>query len=513
MFDKSLLNSKATVKGFIKKHKSATKTSDAPTGRLFQEMDSMSFTENGAPTYNTSGSGLLDLFAMGGSLRKRSEEEIIKMFESAYKENGLYAIRLLFYLRDIRGGLGEKRTARLIFNYIANTADSDFVSKIIEHVDFYGRYDDLFYFNNPKIMKDVILPFIKNRLMKDMDAEHPSLCAKWMPSCNTSSKTTRALATQVRKHLKLSEKEYRQMLSKLRKKIDIIETKMTQQQWENINYSTVPSNAMKLYRKAFYKHDETRFKKFIEQVKSKDPAVKDPKVKINTQTLLPYEIIRDVMSGKHDDALEAMWNNLPDWTNGKNAICVVDTSGSMSGLPIQVALSLGMYFAERNKCPQFQNRFITFSQNPKLQKIEGDTLYSKVRNLDNAQWDMNTNLEAVFDLILNTAKSNNLTQEDLPETIYIISDMEFDSSTRNTDKTLFDAISKDFKEAGYTRPSLVFWNVNSRNNNTPVKMHTSGTALISGSSPTVFKMVVSGNLDPYQIMIDTLNGERYARIK
>jgi hypothetical protein len=274
---------------------------------------------------------------------------------------------------------------------------------------------------------------------------------------------------------------------------------------------------MMKYRKAFDKHDHVRFEEFIGKVNTGE-------AKINSSVLYPHEIVGKVMDHQIDNSIaEAMWNNLPDWINGsdENSIAVVDTSGSMWGTPIQVAISLGLYMAERATGP-YKDHFITFSANPELQSVRGDTLATRVRNMENASWNMNTNIEAVFDLILNTAIKHDISQDEMVKRLYIVSDMEFDAATGSggynyvptADETLFQTIRNKFAKAGYEMPALVFWNVNARNKQFPMKMDERGFVNVSGFSPSIFKTLMTGEFTtPYELMLGVLNSERYAPIQ
>ena len=469
---------------------------------LMKKETNKTLTENAALTLKSTESKVLDLFSIGGALRTRTPKEIEQKVSQALGEDKLKAIKCLFYLRDIRGGQGERRTFREGLKILSNYYPEE-TKKILKLIPEYGRWDDLFYLDNVEI--DII---IKEQLEKDIESDKPSLLAKWLPSENSSSVKTKALAKKVRKYLGYSSKKYRKVLTDLRNKIKIIETKMSSNKWNDIDYSKVTSKASMIYKKAFEKHDEEGYTKYLE-------AVEEGKEKINTKTLFPYEIIRQARR-ENNKTLDLLWKNLPDYTNNdEKAIVVADVSGSMQGTPMDVSVSLAMYFAERNK-GIFQNKFITFSERPELQEIYGSTLNQKIRNLENAHWDMNTNIQAVFDLLLNTAVKGSVKEIDMPKTIYIISDMEFDNATSSgyyeEDKTNFEVIKEKYSEAGYEMPTLVFWNVDSRQDNVPVDQNEKGVVLVSGCSPTIFKMAIK-KTTPYEFMLEVLNSERYKKIE
>lgn len=458
-----------------------------------------SFTQNGAVTHSTSGSYCLDFFATAGGMRGKDP---LPLFYRALEEDVEITIRLLLWLRDIRGGAGERELFRKVF-YSLCTSHPDIATMIIPKVPFIGRWDDLLSFSVE--VQDACIEYIAEALHNG-----DALCAKWMPR-EKSSKGI--LGYAIRKAMGLSSREYRKLLSGLSR---TVEQDMSAHRWNSIKYSHVPSQAMKKYTKAFYKHDKDRFAQYIEDVKN-------GKVKINASTIHPHELLGKYLTAYgvspllvHDktinNAIEAQWYALPNYVEEKHssAICVCDTSGSMAGLPIRVAVALSIYFAERTTGP-FKNEFITFSKQPQLQVLTGKTLQQKVHNLIKANWDMNTDLDAVFELILKKAKSHKLSNEDLPKSIIIISDMEFDKCTQKNKRTNYEQMHKRYSEAGYDVPHVIFWNVSSiSSNNIPVKMHESGATLISGFSPSILKHVMSGEqLTPFVTMINTIMNDRY----
>lgn len=450
-------------------------------------------TENDAVTFIRSGSSLLDFYAQAGAMRG-NKSEALDLFKKAFAEDRLKAVKILFYLRDVRGGQGERDLFRACLEWLG-TDYSEIFEKVVGYVSEYGRWDDMF-FDNPKCFE-----LIGNQLKEDSKTEKPSLLAKWLPTINASSKNTKAKARFFAEKLGLSEIEYRRTIRGIRKQIKAVEELMSARKWEDINYSSVPSQASRIYKNAFKEHDEVRYGEFIEKAEKGE-------VKINASTLYPYQIYKSVQDD-YSRTLEALWNQLPDYTQGKNALVVADVSGSMSGDPMSVSVSLALYFAERNK-GQFKDYFITFTGNPRLQKVQGSNLRDKMNSIERAQWEQNTNLQAVFDLILNTAIQNSTPKEELPKTIYVISDMEFDSACDT--RTNFEVIKNKYVQSGYEMPNIVFWQVDARSGkNLPVQTGERGVALVSGFSPVVFKMAVE-NKTPEEIMLDTINSERYSKI-
>ena len=450
-------------------------------------------TENGAVTLRSTQNPLVDFFALAGSTRNNPTLGI-DLFKKSFAADRQAAIRILFYLRDVRGGQGERALFRNALAYLAEY-ENELTSKLVEHVPEYGRWDDLFGLQVEKFM-----PMLEAQLDEDLDSETPTLLAKWMPSENTSSQKTRALARGMMKALGYTSKKYRQTLSKLRARIKLVEHKMSAKEWAAIEYDKVPSQASLKYRKAFGRNDYERYTKFLEKV-TKGEA------KINTSTLYPYQVYDAVGT----QGAEQMWANLPDYTDGRNALVVCDVSGSMftSEKPsaISISVSLALYFAERNT-GIFKDHFFTFSSSPELQKIQGKTLMDKINSIQKSEWGMNTNLNKVFTLLVDTAVKNHADPAEMPDTIYVISDMEFDACASLTN---FEAIDEMYKASGYTRPQLVFWNVQARNKHVPVTENQQGVTLVSGASASTFKLVMEGKT-PLDLVMEIVNSDRYAPI-
>lgn len=485
--------------------------------KALKEKSNITYTENGAVTYKSTESECLDLFYQAGALRNASEKTIQNIVQRAFIENSNFTMKILFYARDIRGGLGERRFFRIAINYIAGIYPES-IRKNLKYISEYGRWDDILSLYNISALKEEIINIINTQLNDDIgnmrEGKDVSLLAKWLPSVNTSSEESRRTAKSIANALGMSEKTYRKKLSELRKYIDIIENRLRQRDY-TFEYSKQPSNALMCYKKAFIRNDCKRYMQYLNDVRN-------GKADMNTGTLYPYEIVRHSLkyniSSEEQLSLDTTWNSLADIKNSQNAIAVIDGSGSMycgmgSPKPYEAALSLGLYFAEHSK-GAFANHFITFSMSPKLVEIKGNNIVDKVKYASAYNECANTNLQAVFDLILKTALSQKTPQHELPDTIYVISDMEFDSCVYDgrRNMTNFEAAEKKFKNYGYKLPNVVFWNVASRNSQVPVKMHQSGATLVSGSSPKIFDMVKNGEMNPYKFMMDIINSERYSKI-
>ena len=469
-------------------------------------------TENGAVTHASTMDNLLDFFYHAPA--KRGDSEVETLFFKALSSDASLATQILFYLRDPRGGQGERDSFRKCLAIVKKERPFIF-DTVIHMVSEYGRWDDILMFTDSPTVKDLVKLQIHNDIVaKTLDKNASiSLLGKWMPSINTSSKETQALGRKWAKILGYTEKQYRLVLSGLRKQIDIVESKMSANQWGSVNYSAVPSRASLLYREAFKRHDETRYNEFVEK------AVKG-EVKINSAVLFPFDIIHKY--GVHswgdasdvDNTLEALWNQLPNYADSnKNALVVADVSGSMSGTPMEVCISLAIYIAERNK-GAFKNQFITFSETPSLEYLVGNTLREKITNLSQANWGMSTSLEKVFDLILNAAVEHNVKQEFLPDSIFIISDMEFNRCMDDGDLTNFERAKGRFEMFGYTLPKVIFWNVASRNLQAPVTKDEKGVYLVSGCSPSIFEKAINATaVSPIEMMMEVLDNPRYAPVK
>ena len=470
-------------------------------------------TENGAVTHITTESDCLDLFATIGALRRASDEEIEARFSRAYCENRDIAMKLLFFARDIRGGLGERRVFRVILRWLAQNQPES-LRKNLAHVAEYGRYDDLLALMDTPCEREM-MEVLRAQLEADWEAlddgEEVSLLAKWLPSVNTSSREAVLHAKRLARFFGLTDADYRRTLVALRARIRIIENNLREKDY-SFDYSKQPSKAMYKYRKAFMRNDAERYGEFINRVSAGEAT-------LHASTLMPYEIITPFFNGNVSDAerkaINATWMSQEDFGTAENALAVIDGSGSMYGWgnpkPITVALSLGIYFAERNT-GAFKNHFITFSEKPQLVEIKGEDILDKVRYCHGFNEVANTNIQRVFELILNVAKKNCVPQEELPKKLYIISDMEFDYCAEDASLTNFAYAKKLFSEAGYTLPEVVFWNVASRNRQQPVTMNEQGVALVSGCTPRLFSMVASGTLNPYAFMLEVVESERYAKI-
>lgn len=476
----------------------------------------MTTTENGAVTYASAGSKCLDLFATIGALRRESEREIIERFVQAYTEDADLAMKLLFFARDVRGGLGERKVFRTIFRWLAKNEPVS-VQKNLEYVGEYGRFDDLLALMDTPCEKEMLI-YLRKQFEADMEnlaeGNPVSLLGKWLPSVNASNEETVHQAKKIARAFGMNDAAYRKALTALRARIRIIENYLREKDY-TFDYEQQPSKALFKYKMAFWRNDRERYEAFLSGTITGD-------AKLHADHVAPYELVESYLNTRWNSispeekaSLNATWAALPDFGEKENALAVIDTSGSMyydgKPVPAAVALSLGLYFAERNK-GSFRNHFIEFSEKPQLIEIKGETFVDKLRYLTTFNEIADTNLEAVFDLILRTAVKHQVPQEELPAKLIIISDMEFNYCVNNASITNFENAKQKYAAKGYRLPEVVFWNVASRNRQQPVKMNEQGVVLISGATPRIFSMVAGGNLSPYTFMMEVLQSERYAPI-
>ena len=487
--------------------------------KALKEEFNYGLTENGGVKHNSTMSDVLDMFAMGGAMRSRSDADIITMFKKAYNEDRNLALKCLFYLRDVRGGQGERRFFRVIWKWMG-TMMLDECEHLIPLVAEYGRYDDLFELFDT-MAEDAMVSYIREVVAEDKD----HLVYKWLPSINTSCARTRVLGRKFAKAFDMTERQYRKMLSEGRKACHLVESLMSQNHWDQIAFDKLPSRAGLLYKKAFMRREETK-ERYEEFMDSKT-------TKVNAGTLNPVDIAHQILSHYSNprmterQAWQKYWDCLPDYYNGREepGIAIVDVSGSMYGQPIEAAVSLGAYIAERGKGP-FKNHFITFSGNPQLVEFSGVDIYDKFKRAENADWGQNTNIEAVFNMLLNVSIGNHVSKKDMPKTLYIFSDMEFDramtsgraqddrwlsyhSLSKNQLDTVIEAQARKWKSYGYELPRIIFWNLDARTQNIPALG--GRFSYVSGFSPVMISTILGGK-DGYDLMMDKLMSERYRAI-
>lgn len=480
-----------------------------------------SITENGAIAYKTSGKKLTDFNFKISYYRNHPEEaknDFRDLMESC--ESMETIARYIFYIGDIREGLGERNLFKICLKEFLKYLDGERIEKILHFIPEYNRWDSLWktIIDDEELFTHA-LSIINNQLLFDLTnqekGESVSLIAKWLPSENASSEETKQMAKKIYRGLHLTPKEYRVVLSTLRKYIDVTERKMSLNQWNEIKYESVPSKANLLYSNSFLKHDAERRKAYIESLKKGE-------TKINSSVLYPYEIIDKYTCmnyftwerTKYNEVYEQMWKALPK-LNIKNTLVVRDGSGSMisrvgNTTALSVATSLSLYLSENNS-DEWKNKFVTFSSHPQVIDLSDcKTLKSKLDKIFEYTDCSNTDIYATMRLVLNTAIKNNVKQEEMPEMILIISDMQFDGHLFNMSGSLFDNIKIQFECAGYKLPKICFWNVAGNYSDTiPLQENEYGLILCSGFSTNIVKMFLSGEIDPYKILLNTINSKRY----
>ena len=455
-------------------------------------------TINDMKAFKDTSNALTDLFFKIGASRGK---DIIPDFVKAYVKDPNLALRIALWTRDIRGGAGERELFRNILRYL-EVNDPDAAEKVLVKIPELGRFDDLFCFQTPRL---------KNRaytLLGDALRAGNGLAAKWCPRKGP-------VANELRSFFGMSPRAYRKTLVNLTK---VVEQQMCSNDWDNINFSHVPSLASARYKKAFNRHTE----KFAEYVAA---LVKgDPTVKVNADAVYPYDVLKGGVYNhiNYDktelDHIVAQWEALPNYVGDANILPLVDVSGSMTCTVggnrtgnlncLEVAVSLGLYLAEKNK-GKFKDTFLTFSSKSELITLKGN-IVQKMQQMSRSHWEMSTNLHSAFNKILSVAVENNVAQEEMPEILLILSDMQMDRCTQ-FDDSAYQMIQRKYEAAGYTCPQIVFWNLNAHDN-VPVKAHESGAALVSGFSPAIMKAILAADMSeftPYSIMLKTIMNERY----
>lgn len=474
---------------------------------LFESVNAnANLTANGAITNVSNLNKNVDLFFLAGASRGK---DITAAFSAALAEDSNIAIRVLAWTRDIRGGAGERDTFRTLFAHLITNEPALAVS-ILKKLPEFGRWDDMFTAFGTTLELDAL-----RMISAALTIGNNGLCAKWCPRQGP-------ISNKIRSYMRLTPKEYRKMLVKL---TDVCEQKMCAQSWDSIAYQHVPSVAAARYQKAFLKHDPVGYGAYKAKLVTGE-------VKINAGAVYPYDVIRSLKNGDKTVA-NAQWGALPDYLEGsdENILAVVDVSGSMKGVEVSgsvtaldVAISLGLYTSER-LTGVFKDTFVTFSGEPAMLKVAG-TLQQRYDQMSRADWGMNTDLGAVFKLILNSAVKGKVSESEMPTKILLLSDMEFDECVTTggsgTSRGHYSSggapvsvgamnfIKAEYAAAGYKIPQVVFWCLSGRSGNCPVTYNEPGAALVSGFSPSIVKSVLGGDeMTPASIMLKTVMIEKY----
>jgi hypothetical protein len=498
-------------------------------------------TENGRLAHKSTTSHLLDFFyraasmrtapASKGSIKKNGKrynavlnpavtfeasenaKEVKQLFFNAFEENPALAVATLFWLRDVRQGAGERQIFRTIYNAAINDVRTKAaVLCVANKIAEYGRWDDVWNCVDPFDQKlSAVLEYILSAGLNDSNTA--KLLAKWLP--RERGKNV-ALANRLAEILKMTPKTYRNVCSALSEKGNVVEQKMSAKKWDEIVFDNVPSMAMSRYTNAFTENATEAFEAY------KEKLVKGT-AKVNASAIYPYEIVKNMTYGSHDEVLcSQQWKALPNFIpDGTSVLPIVDVSGSMSGVSVakgvsalDVALSLGMYCAERNNGP-FKDLFMTFSSKPEFVDLNilGRTLSSRIRGMNNANWEMNTDLDRAFKAILTLAVRNNTPQSELPTTLLVITDGQIDCMCSNQNSTFMNDVRKNFEMNGYKLPNVIWWNMNGQYKNVPVTKDYEGVGLISGFSPAIMKSLLAGeSVTPMDQMLEVIASDRYVPI-
>lgn len=459
----------------------------------------ISRTENGMKAYATSDSKVLDLFGKIGSSRGR---DVTSDFAAAMAEDENLAIRVLLWTRDIRGGAGERKTFRNLLQKLEEI-NPELAGRIMVKIPFLGRVDDLFAYKEAKNRKDALEFYAKGLLSGD------GLFHKWAPREKSAK---RSIAKELMNILEMSPKEYRKFLVN---NTEVVETKMCSKEWDSINFSHVPSLAAARYQKAFTKNASVKYAEYVRELQ-KPQETRDPKVKINSSAVYPYDVVKSLRNGNVAVA-NAQFDALPNYVGDAKILPMVDVSGSMERsigdkcnvTAMEVAISLGLYLSHFTSS-DFKDMFVTFSTSAEINVLKGN-LKQKYDQLFRAHWQMSTNLHAAFDSILKVAVAGRVSQENMPDTLLILSDMQFDACVRYDDNAM-GMIKRKYKDAGYKLPNIVFWNLVSYADNTPVKTNDNGVALVSGFSPAIMSTVLGADPEdftPYKMMMRVIMSDRY----
>lgn len=444
---------------------------------LFTAVNNMTTTENGMTAYKSTLNPLVDLFLKIGASR---DTNLDKEFGDALACDKDKALRILLWARDVRGGAGERKRFRDMSVLLSKFLDKETMGKVINKIPEIGRFDDLHVFvgtDYEQIALNIHIEAIK---------AGNGLAAKWAPRKGD-------VAVKMRELWGVTPKFYRKTIVGL---TNVVEQKMCSDKWEEIEFSHVPSQASRIYANAFKKHEEQRYTSYLEKVMTGEE-------KMNASATFPHEILRGLRSDAQQ--ADAQWKSLPNYLEGvdESILTVCDVSGSMSGIPMEISIALGLYFSERLE-GIFKDCVVTFSERPELLKLSGGTLSQRMSELSRIDWGMSTNFEAVFDTILDAAKKHSLPEKDLPTKILVLTDMQFNAAGNFT---AFEMVQDKYSQAGYKMPQLVFWNING--GNSPVTFNQKGVGLVSGSSPATIKAILGGDIDPVKVMEKAIMQERY----
>lgn len=476
-------------------------------------VDTTTITENSALSLSTSGQNVVDFFFK--TVRDIEPKTLEIYLNKSWNTDPLTTLKLIFIIRDCRQGKGERDIFENSIRWMLRTNKARHIIKNLEHIPFYGSYKDLLKLLGTVIEPEIVRMYCE-QLKKDYNTpagQSISLAAKWAPSEGCMIDNNFKAVRKFTKCLGVTRKTYRkEYLTKLRERLDIVERKITSETFSEIDYSKTPSLALHRYEKLFKSKDPLHFDEYIVNVKKGS-------VKINASVLYPYQIVKNILSKKNAEIYDLQWKNIVETTKNnlknkgfKNFISIVDVSGSMDGLPMEVAISLGIILSEISE-GFYKNKLITFSEDPLIFNIPSGDIVKKVQSVSDMNWGTNTNLQKVFDLILTEAIKNKISNEDMPKKLFIFSDMQFDIACSSNSRTNFQEIEDKYTKHGYTRPHIIFWNLRANTLDFPVSASCPNTSLVSGFSPSLFKLFIEeGEISPVKMIYNMVNDERYSRI-
>lgn len=506
-----------------------------PTGITSNNALSLSYND-----LNKKNKGRMALFFK--SVRGLEIPTLYQYMSDSINENIIDSFLIAFNTRDCRGGKGERALGRKSFIWLFINKPLLF-RKIIHLIPEYGRWDDLLHFF-PRVLNLQNIEYVRNNFCSLIENEEHlitlqviqkqivnifvlkikhdytlmlkgkpcSIAAKWAPTEGDSLDKKTGVYKTLAKAMNIPPRTLRKVyLTPLRAYLKIVETYMCSGKWDEINYNKVPSCAMKRLKKSFEKHDKERFNEWKTSLNDNSTLTK-----VNAKQLFPHELIKEIrVKNNADEVCEAQWKILEkECLKGNliDSIAVIDTSSSMfiqDYLPFDVAIALGLIISSCDGV--FKNHVITFNTVPEFIEIKDGSLFNRWKQIYNIPWGGSTDILKTFEIILNKAKTFNVEPKDMPKTLWIISDMQFNSASKVTN---FEAIDNLYKLSGYIRPQIIFWNVVGSSTDFPVNSEENGTSLISGFSPSIMKAILSDKeFTPFSILQETLNNNRLSAVK
>lgn len=471
-------------------------------------------TFNGALSCKSSLNACVDLFYK--SCRGIENNILVSLLGNAFWENSLVTLKIIAYCRDVRGGKGERSVGRQMLTWLANEYPDYLKINLDHYIKVYGRFDDIVALLGTNL-EDFGIDLWVNQLKTDLENENGniSLAAKWIPSEHKSIDKKYNVVSKICKKLRVSKCQFRkEYLVPLRKKLDILETKMCASNWDDIDFEKVPSVAMKNHgkdKRAFKRHQLERFEEYLKKLKNGE-------AKVNAKDLFPHQIVAGYQKMTQvDQLLESQWNvfveNVKTNYDVSNTLVLSDVSGSMGGTPMDVSIALGLLVSQCSDIC-WKDLVLTFESMPKFHNVKGDSLFDRINILRRAPWGGSTNFNAALELVLNTAKQNNISQDDMPKRLIVVSDMQFDQADKTNFTTNYQKLQQMYTDCNYTVPHIVFWNVNGNTLDVPTKSTQENVSLVSGFSVSILKSVLGNQeISPVSTMNTAINDPRYDLLK